>query len=854
MSKKSNLIRAPKIPLWILQYISETDRNYPASGDLEEIYFDMREHHGQFFSFFWLWQQVLRSSPVFLYQSFIWSFIMIRNYLKLGWRNITRHKGFSFINISGLTIGITCCIFILFWVQNELSYNQLFQNTDQIFRINKKYKIGNETSYNPATPYPLAQTTKTKFAEVLDATNYYRISALLKYEDKIFNERRVCVTDSSFFTVFSFQFLKGDQKTALSNPNSIVLTQAFAEKYFGDSDPIGKTVTLDNQKEFMVSGVIQNIPQNSDLQFDIFVPSFGMGDEQDNDNWGSHWLRTFVFLQKDTDTKNLENKLSALIQERLPEEKISLVLQPLNHLHLYTVDGKQAGMKYVYFFSIIAIFILTIACINFINLSTARLEKRAKEVGLRKVVGADRSQLIKQFFGESILFTLIALILAVFLIELLLPVFNNVTGKTLDIHYLNSSFLLGFIFIAIFTGLISGSYPAIYLSSFQPVKVLKGAIGQKSKNKFFTKSLVIIQFALSILLLISTGIIYKQLKFMQTKDLGFNKENILYMNSNSDIRKNYEVFKNELLQNQKFISITRTSELPTEIWSIMRGIVWEGKETPDGAAFGFAAIDYDFFKTMDIEIVQGRGFSKKFPADTSNYIFNEKAIEVMGMKNPIGKRFSPDENNSGTIIGIVKNFHCLPLTYEIEPMMIQLLPSWDRHILVKVRSDNLPETIKYAENVWHNLAPNYPFEYHFLDEQFEKIYGDELRAGEIFKYFVIIAIFISCLGLLGLASFTAEKRTKEIGVRKLLGASTSRIFSMLSVEFFKWVLIANIIAWPIAWFAMKTWLQNFTYRTPLSLWIFCLSGIIALVIALLTVSYQCIKSASANPIDSLKYE
>lgn len=853
--KEENLhIRVPKIPLWILQHISETDRNYPASGDLEEIYFDMRKHNGRFYSFFWLWQQVLRSTPVFLYQSFIWSFIMLRNYLKIGARNIRRHKGFSFINISGLTIGIACCIFILLWVQNELSYNKFHQNADQIFRINKKYKIGNEISYNPATPYPLALATKTKFAEILDATKYYRTSALIKYKDKIFNERRVCVTDSSFFKLFTFQFLKGDQKTALSNPNSMVLTQNIANKYFGDSDPMGKIITLDNQKEFMVSGVIQNIPDNSDLQFDIFIPVFGMNNEDSVDDWGSHWLRTFVFLQKDTDIKNLENKLSALIQEQLPEEKISLILQPLTNLHLYTIEGKQAGMKYVYFFSMIAVFILTIACINFINLSTVRLEKRAKEVGLRKVVGADRSQLVKQFFGESILFTLIALIIAIFLIELLLPFFNHVTGKTLDILYLNSSFLLGFILIAIFTGLISGSYPALYLSSFQPVNVLKGAIGQKSKNKFFTKSLVIIQFSLSILLLISTGIIYKQLKFMQNKDLGFNKENILYMNSNSDIRKNYEVFKNELLQNQKFINLTRTSELPTEIWSIMRGIVWEGKETPDGAAFGFAAIDYDFFKTMNIKIVQGRGFSKEFPADTSNYIFNEKAIEVMGIKNPIGKRFSPDENNSGTIIGVVKNFHCLPLTYEIEPMMIQLLPSWGRHILIKIQSDNFQETIKYAENIWNKVAPNYPFEYHFLDEQFEKIYGDELRAGEIFKYFVIIAIFISCLGLLGLASFTAEKRTKEIGVRKVLGASTSRIFSMLSVDFFKWVLIANVIAWPIAWFAMNTWLQNFTYRIPLSLWIFCLSGVVALTIALLTVSYQCIKSASANPIDSLRYE
>ena len=798
-----NKINIPKLSFWLLQLIANETQRFPASGDLEEIYLDKRELHGPVFSFFWLWQQVLRSTPVFLYQSFIWSVVMIRNYLKLGWRNITRHKGFSFINISGLTIGMACCILILMWVQNELSYNRFFENADQIFRINKKYTIGNKTSYNPATPYPLAQSTKDKFAEVLDATKYYRISALLKYEDKIFNERRVCVTDSSFFNIFKFQFIKGNRKTALTNPNSMVLTKTFADKYFGNSDPIGKMVTLDNSKQFMVTGVIKNIPDNSDIKYDIFVPAFGVDDDDNSDNWGSHWLRTFVLLQKETETLTLENKLSKMIQEKLPEEKISLVLQPLNHLHLYTVEGKKAGMKYVYFFSIIAVFILTIAGINFITLSTARMEKRAKEVGLRKVVGADRSQIVKQFFGESILFTLFALVIAIILIELFLPVFNDLTGENLAINYLDGSFLSGFILIAVFTGIISGSYPALYLSSFQPANVMKGAISQKSKNRLFTKSLVIIQFSLSILLLISTGIIYKQLKFMQYKDLGFDKENILYLRMNNDISKNFEVFKNELLRNQKFISMTRTSELPTEIWSIMRGIVWEGKETDEGAAFGFAAIDHDYFETMNMEIVQGRSFSKDFPTDSSNYIFNEKAIAVMGMENPVGKSFELDEDDKGTIVGVVKNFHCLPLTYEMEPLMIRLWPDWGRYILVKIRSEDIGETIKYAENVWNKLAPNYPFEYHFLDDVFERTYEDELRAGELFKYFVIIAIFISCLGLLGLASFTAQKRTKEIGVRKVLGASTPRIFTLLSVEFFKWIMVANIIAWPIAWFEMN---------------------------------------------------
>lgn len=779
---------------------------------------------------------------------------MFKNYLKIAFRNIRKHKAYSFINITGLAFGMACCIFILFWVRDELSFNSFFENSDLIYRVNKKYQLGNETSYNPSTPFPLARTAKEKYPQISQATKYFRTTALFKYEDKVFKERKVCATDSCFFRVFSLQFIKGLPEQALREPNTIVITENSAEKYFGDDEPIGKTVTLNNRQEFVVTGLIRNFPANSDFQFDMFVPIKAVVRSEFYDDWGGHFAHTFVLLQKGSDPIQVEENLSQLIQEKLPEEKLWMKLQPLNKLHLFTLEGKRAGMNYIYFFSIIAVFILTIACINFINLSTARSEKRAKEVGLRKVVGADRSQIIRQFFGESILFTLLALLLAILLIEIFQHAFNDISGKNLDITSLNASLILSLVAIALFTGIISGSYPALFLSSFQPVKVLKGSVSKRFQNRLFRKILVIIQFSLSIMLLIGTGIIYQQLQFMQTKDLGFEKENILYLNLNRDLRTNFEAFKNELVQRQDIVGIARTSELPTEIWSIIRGIKWEGKQTDETAAFGYASIDYDFIEMMNMTMALGRSFSIKFPSDSVNYIFNETAIKTMGMSDPVGKVFSLNEDDTGTIVGVVKDFHFLPLTYAMEPLVLMINPNYYHQVLIKIGQGDVKVTIAQIEKVWKKISPAYPFEYNFLDETFSATYGEAIRAGKIFQYFVIIAILISCLGLLGLASFTAEQKTKEIGVRKVLGASVPGIVMLLTNEFVKWVAISNLFAWPIAYFAMKMWLQNFAYRINIGFSIFLLSAGVALIVAIVTVSYQSLKAALANPIESLRYE
>lgn len=781
---------------------------------------------------------------------------MFKNYLKVAFRNIKRHKDVSIINITGLAIGITCCILILLWVQDELSFNQFHKDADHIYRINKKYQIGTETGYNSATPFPLVGAIKENYPEVKDATNFYQQRALVKYGDKIFTESRVCVTDSSFFNIFSFQFIKGNIKSALVDPNSIIITEDIGKKYFGDSEPLGKTLTLDNLTEYVVTGIIHNIPLNSDLIFDIFIPTSADTKAEEADNWGSHWLQTYVVLQEVVSYEEVEQKLSVLIKEHLPEEKISLVVQPFKKIHLYSIEGRPVGMKYVYFFSIIALFILIVASINFMNLSTARSVKRAKEVGLRKVIGAKKTQIIRQFFSESILYTLIALSIAIVLVELIRPAFNELTEKNLSLDYSNFKMIAGLILISVLTGILSGSYPALFLSSFQPVKVLRGTSFGRGKNRnSLRKLLVVIQFTLSIILLISTGIVYSQLNFIQTKDLGFNKENLIYISLNRELRDKYETVKSELLKQPDVMGVTRSLSLPTDIGSIMRGLTWEGKETDEGAAFAFTSVGYDYFETLNMDIVQGRSFSKEFASDSDNIMFNEKAIRVMGMDSPVGKLFGSDDlEEASTIIGVVKDFHFLPFTDEIEPLIIVMDPEYDRYLLIKTKSENLTNTIKNIKKVWAGFLPEYPFEYHFLDERFERTYRNEMRLGQILGYFVILTVFISGLGLFGLASFTAEQRTKEIGIRKVHGASISNIVFILSKEFAKWVLLANFIAWPLAYFAMNKWLQNFAYKTDIGLWVFILSGSLALFIALITVSSQAIRAAKANPIEALKYE
>ncbi len=788
--------------------------------------------------------------PARLLPVFAWS------HMKIASRKMRKQKAYSLINTVGLALGMTCSFLIFFWVQDELGYNRFHEKADQLFRVNKKYQIGSETQYNSSTPFPLAPAVRENFAEVIDATRFQRIRALVSFgdnEDNVFYERRVCVVDPSFFRIFSFPFVKGDPVAALAEPDSIVLTESTAAKYFGTEDPVGKTLTLDHDKDFVVKGVVEDIPPNSDLPFDLFVPTSRMIDPELLEDWGSHYAMTFVCLQGGSVPAEVEKKLSKLIQEQLPKEQISLALQPLGDIHLYFEDGSEEGMKFVRAFSIVAVFILVIACINYINLSTARSEKRAKEVGLRKVVGARRMQIAWQFFAESLLFTLIALGLALLLIQMLEGVFHDLTGKTLVLADFEPGFMVGLLLIAGFTGLASGVYPAIVLSSFKPVQALRDGLDRPKGKASFRKTLVVVQVSLSIMLLIGMGGIEQQLRYFRAIDLGFDKDNVLFMRMTGGLQKNYEAFRHELLQNPDVAEVARSFQPPGEMSAIVRGLRWEGMEAGESVAFGFIPVDYDTLDLLDMKIVQGRKFSREFPADDSNFILNERAVEVMGLEDPIGKPFSL-EDSTGTIVGVVKNFHSMPLNYGIEPVVLLVDPEYYSLVLVKIRPDNRRGAISGVEAAWKKFAPGFPFEYHYLDERFDLYYGSEILAGKLFRYFVLIAIVISCLGLLGLSAFVAEQKTKEIGIRKALGASVPRVVLLLTKQFLLWVLLANIIAWPVAYIALRSWLDNYPFRTSLGLPLFLLSAAAALMITMITVSFQAVRAARANPVDSLRYE
>jgi len=786
--------------------------------------------------------------PTRLLPAFAWS------HLKIAFRKMRKQKAYSFINTVGLALGMTCSFLIFFWVQDELGYNRFYEKADRMFRVNKKYQIGSATEYNSSTPFPLARAARENFAEVIDATRFQRIRALVSFEDNFFYEHRVCAVDPFFFGVFTLPFVKGDAAAALAEPDSVVVTESVAAKYFGTEDPIGKTLTFDKDKDFVIKGVIEDIPLDSDLRFDLFVPDSRILDPELMEDWEGHYAMTFVLLQDDSVPAGVEKKLSGLIQEHLPEEQISLALQPLGDIHLYSADGSEEGMKFVRAFSIVAVFILLIACINYINLSTARSEKRAKEVGLRKVVGARRMQIAGQFFAESVLFTLIALGVALFLIQMLEGVFHDLTGKTLVSADFEPGFIVGLLLIAGFTGLAAGVYPAIVLSSFKPMRALRDGFDRPEGKASFRKTLVVVQVSLSIMLLIGMGVIEKQLRYIRARDLGFDKDNVLFMRMAGDLQKNYEAFKHELLQNPDVASVARTFQPPGEMSAIARGIRWQGMEAGESVAFGFIPVDYDTLDLLNMEIVQGRKFSREFPADDSNFILNERAVEVMDLEDPIGKPFSLGEESKGTIVGVVKDFHSLPLNYGIEPVVLLVDPEFYSLVLVKIRTGDRRGAIGSIEAAWNKFVPGFPFEHHFLDERFELYYGPEILAGKIFLYFVLIAVFISCLGLLGLSAFVVEQKTKEIGIRKALGASVPRVVLLLTKQFLLWVLLANTIAWPIAYVAVRSWLDNYPFRTSLGLPLFLLSAAAALVITMLTVSFQAVRAARANPVDSLRYE
>jgi putative ABC transport system permease protein len=787
------------------------------------------------------------------------------NYVKTALRAIRRHKGYSFINISGLAIGLTVCMLIVLWVADEWSFDRFNTNAHQIYRVYRNESVTQTNSTSVLTPPPMAAALKRDFSEIIKATRFgYWSRQLVTYKDKSFNEPGFRHADPDFFDMFSFPLLKGDPETVFANPYSVILTEKTAAKYFVEEDPIGKILTVNNTYDVTVTGVIHNESFNSSLEFDFLAPfeivlkeSIG---EKNADNWGFNSFGTYVMLEQSVFTENLNRKLTGYLQKYNEEDTDELVLQHLTDIHLFSRLGhdldNRGDIKYVWIFSALAVFVLLIACVNFMNLATARSANRAKEVGLRKVVGAGRQQLIRQFFGESILMALLAFAIALVLLEFFLPLFNALSGKELTSTWQkNPTLLLGFIGLALLTGIFSGIYPALFLSFFQPIRILKGTMSSSRANPVFRKALVIFQFTLSVFLIIGTLLVSRQLSYMRNIDLGFNREHIIHISIHGELHEKYNSIRERFLQNPNVLNVTASMALPTNIQSSPGTPMWEGR--PPDAEMEIKAdfVDYDYFETFEIPMVEGRSFSREHSTDAqAAFIVNEEAVRRMGLEKPaVGKMFGFWDID-GQIIGVMKDAHFQTLHQKIEPLVFKMFPDWLRRIYVKIRSDNVSTTLASLNKTWEEMNLGYPFEYQFLDEDFHNLYKSEARLGKIFQHFAALAVFIACLGLFGLASFIAEQRIKEIGIRKVLGSSTAGIITLLNQQFLKWVAAANLVAWPISYFAIQKWLQKFAYRADIEIWIFPLSAALGLAVALLTVSLQTFRAARANPVDSLKHE
>jgi len=805
---------------------------------------------------------------------------MLKNYFKIAFRNMFRNKLYSVINLTGLAIGLAACLMIWLWVQDEMNYDRFHTNSDRIYRVERKVDFRHIHAQTPTTSGAYGPALVNDYPEIANYVRVHRNELSIKDFRNIFHKHQIIVADNSIFEIFDFHLEGGDPKTALTQPKSMVITRDNALKYLGTADAVGKSLTVDwsgTLADFQITGILEEVPPNSHVQFDVLVSISSYPPEELN-YWGNNFLYTYVLLREGVSPEETEKKFPGFLTKYLgadmtkllgPETDINDVFQlklyPLLDIHLYPAQEfeiePQGRMSSVYIFSAIAFLILTIACINFMNLSTARAKKRAREVGIRKTVGAHRRQLRGQFLGESVLIAFMALILAVLLIRLFIPVFNSISGKFLSMgmlfHVSNWIILIG---IALVAGLLAGLYPAFYLTRFDPVKVLKGGAQSGTGRSIFRRSMAVIQFVISITLIIGTLIIFKQLDYIQKKSLGFDKENVITLSAESNIiRQNIEAFRNTLTQNTRIKSVAVSSDVPGS--AMFTDTAYKRPDSDDVFPLIFMNTDYEFVDTYGFEVTHGRAFSKEFGADIDGAIMlNQAAAREIGYlpEEAVGKKLlrfiTLSEFKEFTIVGVVKDFHFKSLHRIIEPFLLILDPQNFNTISVRIRPGDIWGTIGFIQQKWGEIFPGEQFEYSFLDSRINLLYRSESRMRSIFLIFSILSIFVACLGLFGLAAFTAEERTKEIGVRKVLGASTANILLLLSKEFSKWVLIANLIAWPVAYYMMNRWLQNFAYQASIGLWPFLFSALLALIIALFTVSYQSVKAALADPVDCLRYE
>ena len=790
---------------------------------------------------------------------------MIKNYLKTAFRNLRKNKAFSLINIMGLALGLVCSLLIMLWVNDEYEVDAFHKNGSQLYSVYERQNHDGQWSAFHGGPGIMADEMKRVLPEVQYATNFgWNDLVTFEANNKILKQSGNHA-GQDFFKMFSYPLLGGNAITALQNPSDIPVSRKMAEDFFGSpAEAIGKTIRCQNKTDFKITAVFDDIPKNSTAKFDYIInwQSFLEGNSWAKD-WTNNGPPCYIMLRKDADAKAFAAKIVRFLdnynKEQTPNDYIRLGIERYRDVYLHSNFDKSGNIsggriQYVRLFSIVAVFILLIACINFMNLTTARSIKRAKEIGVRKVVGAMRGALIRQFMSEALLIVILSIAVAMLIVMLVLPQFNHLTGKFIVMPFDNPSFWFAIAGLLLVTGFISGSYPALYLSSFKPVRVLKGLPKFSRSALWFRKGLVVFQFMLSIILIIGTIVVKEQVRYIQTMNLGYDRENLIYIPLEGDLTGKYELFKNQVQNMAGIQSVTRMTQNPTQIENGTGGVEWEGKDPTSGVEFTWTMVGYDFTRTLHTQLIQGRDFSKDFPTDSVGYILNETAVKITGYKKPIGKPFTFWEKK-GTIVGVLKDFHFNSVHTPINPLVLSLgeTINWGE-ALVRTKAGQTKRALASLEKVCKELNPKFPFTYKFSDEEYQHLYASEQVVDQLSNYFSILAIFISCLGLLGLVMFSAEQRTREFGIRKVLGASPAILFSLLSREFLLLVVIALAIASPLAWLVMNKWLQDYEYRINITWSIFVIAGLVALFIALLTVSFQAIRAAISNPVRSLRTE
>ncbi|HMG07163.1 MAG TPA: ABC transporter permease [Mucilaginibacter sp.] len=788
---------------------------------------------------------------------------MVLSYLKIAWRNLWRNKFFSSINIIGLSLGLVFSLMIMLWVKSELSVDAYHINNDYLYQVYEREYYDHKIDGNYDTAPLLASEMKKEIPEVEYAITLQEDNSINTFQvgSKILKaEGTASMPD--IFKMFSYRLLQGTPQSAINSLMGIAISRKMAGQFFGSPQAaMGKTIRFENKRDFTVTAVFEDLPENTSRKFDYLMnwEAFSQ-DHPWTKGWEVSGPHTFIMLRSDARSALVEKKIRFFLNRYKKFDssyKIELGMQKFNETYLHSNfnNGMVSGgrIEYVNLFSIIAVFILLIACINFMNLTTARSIKRAREIGIRKVAGAVRSVLIIQFIAEAIFITIISVGISLLLINLLMPVFNNITQKHISLPYNQPSFWINIGILTLITGCVSGSYPALFLSSFNPAKVLKGSAKLTYGAILFRKGLVVFQFILSVLFIIGSIVVSKQINFIQNRNLGYDKENLIYVPMDGQLSNKFQLLKDEAIKMPGIQSISHISDNPTNLDNQSNSVNWEGKDFNTKIQFSATDVGYDFVSTMKLQILQGRDFSPAFPTDTSGFIINEAAMKRMGFANPIGKQieFGPLK---GQVIGVIKDFNFESLHKQIEPLIIRFEKNYGYHILVRTQPGKTKEALSTLERLSKQLNPNFPFTYAFSDQEYQRLYQSEQVVGKLANYFAFLAIFISCLGLLGLAMFTAEQRVKEIGVRKVLGASVASLFVLLSSEFLLLIVIAIIIAWPLAWYSMNNWLKGFAYRISIQWSVFVLASVTSIIVALLTVSFQTIKASLANPVKSLRSE